>query len=373
MLTKLTISNFRNIESLTLDPLGRITLIAGKNGVGKTAVLEALGFLSGPDNPELCAMAGALRGLSVLGRDSVFRDLFHNFDTSSRIRIAAYGSWGNRSRTLEVFLQDHQQTDAFRYNARVPGVPGNTDQLSISAIEDDAEIVFKYRHNNRQEYISRAWLVAQQLSTVPFAPPLTSQGIRQERQMVPHRPNSAFMPALQRDDPQTNATRLSRLQLEGDETKLLNLIRPIEPRLERLLLISVEDIPVIHAYLQGSSRPIPVHLLGEGLNRILRLGLVMSEVSGGMLLVDEIENGLHHSAQREIFSILYRLAEELDVQIVATTHSRECVRKAHESRASLSDDAFAFYRLDYHDGQVLPVRYDAEMLDVVIEHNMEIR
>ena len=191
--------------------------------------------------------------------------------------------------------------------------------------------------------------------------------------MVPHRPTSMFMPALQRDDPQTNATRLSRLQLEGDESKLLNLIRPIESRLERLLLISVEDIPVIHAYLRGSPRPIPVHLLGEGLNRMLRLGLVMSEASGGMLLVDEIENGLHHSAQREIFSILYSLAEELNVQIVATTHSRECVRKAHESRASLCDDAFAFYRLDYHDGQVLPVRYDAEMLDVAIEHNMEIR
>ena len=370
MLTKLTVSNFRNIESLTLDPLGRITLIAGKNGVGKTAVLEALWLLSGPDNPELCARVGAMRGLSVPGRSYVFRDLFHNFDTGGRIGITAYGDWGNRSRTLEVFLRDHQQTDALRYNAHVPG---NTDQLSISSMEDDVEIVFRYRHHNRREYISRAWFVAEQLSVVPFAPPLTGQGVRQERQVVPNRPNSVFMSALHRDDPQTNANRLSRLQLEGQDSKLLNLIFPIEPRLERLALISIEDTPVIHAYLKDTTRPVPVHLLGEGLNRMLRLGLAMSEVSGGLLLVDEIENGLHHSVQREIFSILYSLAEELDVQIVATTHSRECVRKAHESRACLSDDAFAFYRLDYYDGQVLPVQYDAEMLDVAIEHNMEIR
>ena len=370
MLTKLTVSNFRNIESLTLDPLGRITLIAGKNGVGKTAVLEALWLLSGPDNPELCARVGAMRGLSVPGRSYVFRDLFHNFDTGGRIGITAYGDWGNRSRTLEVFLRDHQQTDALRYNAHVPG---NTDQLSISSMEDDVEIVFRYRHNDRREYISRAWMVAEQLTAVPFAPPLTNQGIRQERKVVPHQPTSGFMPALHRDDPQTSATRLSRLQLEGDEAKLLSLIHPIEPRLERLTLISVVDTPVIHAYLRDSPRPIPAHLLGEGLNRMLRLGLLMNEVSGGLLLVDEIENGLHHSAQREIFSILYSLADDLDVQIVATTHSRECVRKAHESRASLRDDAFAFYRLDYYDGQVLPVRYDSEMLDVAIEHNMEIR
>ena len=38
MLTKLSVTNFRNLDSLTLDPLGRVTLIAGKNGVGKTAV-----------------------------------------------------------------------------------------------------------------------------------------------------------------------------------------------------------------------------------------------------------------------------------------------------------------------------------------------
>ncbi len=370
MLTKLTISNFRNIESLTLDPLGRITLIAGKNGVGKTAVLEALWLLSGADNPELCARLGAMRGMSAPGRDYVFRDLFHDFDTGGRIGIVAYGDWGNRSRRLDVFLQDHQQTDALRYNARVPG---NTDQLSITSMEDDVEIVFRYKHNDRKEYRSRAWMVAEQLSAVPFAPPLTSQGIRQERQTVPHRPSSVFMTALHRDDPQTNATRLSRLQLEGQDSRLLNLIHPIEPRLERLALISIEDTPVIHAYLRDVTKPIPVHLLGEGLNRMLRLGLAMSEVSGGMLLVDEIENGLHHSVQKEIFSILYSLAEELDVQIVATTHSRECVRKAHKSSTPLMDNAFAFYRLDYYDGQVLPVRYDAEMLDVAIEHNMEIR
>ena len=181
------------------------------------------------------------------------------------------------------------------------------------------------------------------------------------------------MPALHRDDPQTNATRLSRLQLEGDESKLLNLIRPIEPRLERLTLISVEDTPVIHAYLRDVTRPVPVHLLGEGLNRMLRLGLAINEVSGGMLLVDEIENGLHHKVHEELFSTLQSLAREFDVQIVATTHSGECIRAAHQALKTSKEYEFAYYRLDVYDGNVSAVGFDREMLDTAIEFNMGIR
>ena len=53
MLTSFTVTNFRNLESVTLERLGRMTLIGGKNGVGKTALLEALWLLAGSDLPEL--------------------------------------------------------------------------------------------------------------------------------------------------------------------------------------------------------------------------------------------------------------------------------------------------------------------------------
>ena len=57
---------------------------------------------------------------------------------------------------------------------------------------------------------------------------------------------------------------------------------------------------------------------------MLGLVLSMSEASGGLLLIDEIENGLHHSVQEEVFSMLLELAKSFDVQIFATTHSEEC-------------------------------------------------
>ncbi len=42
MYTSFKIENFRGFDHLELDDLARINLIAGKNNVGKTSVLESL-------------------------------------------------------------------------------------------------------------------------------------------------------------------------------------------------------------------------------------------------------------------------------------------------------------------------------------------
>ena len=91
MLTEIEVKNFRGFRSLKMNDLGRITLIGGKNGVGKTALLEALWIFSGSDLPELSERINALRGLPALGPDSVFQDMFFDYDIGSRIKIAARG------------------------------------------------------------------------------------------------------------------------------------------------------------------------------------------------------------------------------------------------------------------------------------------
>ena len=106
---------------------------------------------------------------------------------------------------------------------------------------------------------------------------------------------------------------------------------------------------------------------------MLGLVLSMSEASGGLLLIDEIENGLHHSVQEEVFSILLDLAKSFDVQIFATTHSNECIRAAHRTLREYGPQELAFYRLDRVNEQVKVVSFDDEMLETATEFNMEIR
>lgn len=372
MLTSLSVSNFRNLKSVILERLGRITLIAGKNGAGKTALLEALWLLSGPDLPELTTRLNSFRGLPILGPENIFRDIFRDFAPQAQITLSAHGDWGNLPRKLDIHLQDRKQTTTLRSDSLARS---NIERLTRPQDESEIEVVFTYQHSDKKKYVSRAWWIAEQLTPTGSGPAVTvtGEGIRQERQKVQKRATSVFMAAVHREDLQTIASRLGKLQLLGEEDRILEFIHPLEPRLRGLVPITIRNTPVIHAHIDGANRPMPIQLLGEGLNRMLVLALSMSEAIGGLLLVDEIENGLHHSVQEEVFSMLLDLARAFDVQVFATTHSDECITAAHQALARQAQEEFAYYRLERTNGDVSAVRFDREMLETAIAHNMGIR
>ena len=374
MLTELTVTNFRNLKDVSLENLGRITLIAGKNGAGKTALLEALWLLSGPDVPELGMRLNVFRGLPITGPDTIFRDLFRNFDIGQDITVSARGDWGSRPRELEISLQDRKQ---------LPAIPANildkalTERSTRPQAEGEFEIVFDYRHDDGNEYTSRAWWVqeVQEMPTPVGLGPIEvgSEGIRQEQQRVVGRSNSTFMASLHRDNLQAVASRFGELQLKGKDAEILSILRPLEPRLKGLVPITIRNATVIYAIIEGSNRPIPIQLLGEGLNRMLNLALAMGTATGGLLLIDEIENGLHHTVLPEVFATLLVMARAFDVQVFATTHSAECIRAAHEALKEADQHESAFYRLQRINGEIKAVGFDHEMLETAIFHEMEVR
>ena len=374
MLTELTVTNFRNLKDVSLENLGRITLIAGKNGVGKTALLEALWLLSGSDMPELGTRLNAFRGLPVTSPDTIFRDLFRNFDTQRHIRMTAHGDWGSLPRELDISLQDKEMTQALRSDILEKA---SIERSTRPQAEGEFEIVFKYRHHNGRVHTSRAWWVQEVQEVLnPVGTSqvtVTGEGIRQERQMVTGRPTSVFMASLHRDDLQTVATRFGELQLKGKDAEILRLLCPLEPRLKRLVPITIRNATVIHANIEGSNRPIPIQLLGEGLNRMFGLALAMGTATGGLLLIDEIENGLHHTVLEEVFVTLLEMARTFDVQVFATTHSAECIRAAHEALNEVGQHESAFYRLQRINGEIKAVDFDHEMLETAIAHKMEVR
>ena len=48
-LPDLKIRGFRGLSDFTIPHMGRVTLLTGMNGIGKTTVLEAIGVYASPD------------------------------------------------------------------------------------------------------------------------------------------------------------------------------------------------------------------------------------------------------------------------------------------------------------------------------------
>ena len=370
MYRSFTIKNFRCFDELTVEGMGRINLIAGKNNVGKTALLEALWLLSGPDLPGSSQRIDSFRGLPWAGLDAAFYDIFLDNDPQNRVKITAQGDWEtNTLRKLEIYLSQRSRT----YSTTSGGLESSAiQQMTRTQDESEHEIVFDYLHDDGKKYTSRAWCTHHQPMQPAPGVPIGREGIVQERDRIHNISYAAFMPALYRRDLYVTATMFSAIQLRGEDDKVLRLIRPLEPRLNRLTIISIDNVPVIHAYLNGMKRPMPIQLLGEGLNRVLALALSMSEATGSLLLIDEIENGLHHRVHSAVFPTLLKLAKELDVQIFATTHSSECIRTAYNSFEEEDKAEFAFYRLSRVNEDVKAVYFDNEMMETSIEFRMRL-
>lgn len=125
--------------------------------------------------------------------------------------------------------------------------------------------------------------------------------------------------------------------LTPEEDTVLATLRTIEPDIER-----IAPVGAVRRGLDGHSRDgiavkvagqrVPIGSLGDGIWRLLGIALALVRARGGILLVDEIDTGLHYSVLEKMWRLVYETAKRLDVQVFATTHSRDC----YESLAAIA-------------------------------------
>jgi AAA15 family ATPase/GTPase len=75
--------------------------------------------------------------------------------------------------------------------------------------------------------------------------------------------------------------------------------------------------------------------MGDGIWRMLGIAIGLVTAKDGILLVDEIDTGLHYAVMSDMWRLVERTAERLNVQVFATTHSRDC----YESLASIAHES----------------------------------
>jgi AAA15 family ATPase/GTPase len=76
--------------------------------------------------------------------------------------------------------------------------------------------------------------------------------------------------------------------------------------------------------LSDSSLPVPIGSMGDGIWRILGLALSTISARGGVLLIDEIDTGLHFTVMSDMWKLIWKMANRLNLQVFATTHNSDC-------------------------------------------------
>ena len=167
-------------------------------------------------------------------------------------------------------------------------------------------------------------------------------------------------------------------EFEARAVQALKLIYGDE--VDRVAMVADEDRVTPQRYrrrpvvkVEGQDRPVPLKSLGDGAVRIFGTALAIANSSGGFFVIDEAENGIHYSVQPDFWKMVLASASEYNVQVLATTHSWDCVVGFSKAASDLEDVDGLLLRVERMGESIRTVEYSEEELEVVAEQGIEVR
>jgi AAA15 family ATPase/GTPase len=364
MYSSLNINNFRCFRDLAFEPLAQMNLIAGKNNVGKTALLEAIWMRHGYQNPELGLRVDIFRGLAAFKNEEIMSPLFNNFDQRKEIVITSTDSKGRKAKLKISRIKSSTITVPFNFEKYKPKggekPTANNSELTLSESTDisSSEVRFEFFPYEGKSIKSKAYFHKGDLKFDQATKLEDTQGI--------------YLSSNQLESPNVLAERFGNLEIKKAEHDIIQILKIIEPGLSKLIVRVVGSIPIIYGDI-GYDKMIPLPLMGEGIGRLLRIALGISDATNGIVLIDEIENGLHYKVMKKIWKAIAKLSSTYSTQIFATTHSMEAIIAAHEAFSEDEKYDFLLHRLERIKGKISNIVYDRESLGAAIKSKFEIR
>jgi AAA15 family ATPase/GTPase len=173
-------------------------------------------------------------------------------------------------------------------------------------------------------------------------------------------------------NPRQDAIDYNRVVQRRKKKQVEELLKSVEPNLQAIETLQTGNEPLLYADV-NLSEMIPVTQMGQGFNRLLKIYSEIVAAEAKVLLIDEIENGLHHSVLPTIWRGLFHAAAEIGVQIFATTHSWECVLAADAAAREERPYALNLIRLDRVEDNIKATIVDEQALNTAKELKWEMR
>jgi predicted ATPase len=369
MIDSLHIAGFKLFRDLTLPKLGRLNLFVGENNTGKSCLLEAIGLYAGRNpvvdilNTASLRSQEALRPWEADGTNEEGTSLTHPvFDLFHREGLPPVGKIypilieriGDANPLIVNISHYDIITDDDGIRRYVPALPGHVTvdhlELALQVIRGDKQV---------------ALITRKQL---PLRPRLmdTERMPNDGALIVSHLPAVGFS--------EEKAASLWDALIQGPgQEQVLKWMRMLDSRIEALDYIAGRlRTRIALLKVKGESR-IQLGSMGDGLRRMFHIGLAMATASKGILLIDEFENGLHWRVQRELWAALGRAAQEFEVQIFATTHSRDCVGGFVSASKELNIPDSKMYRLERKGEEIYAVDTPLINVEAALELNGEVR
>ena len=347
LLTSFGAVHYRGIDGLSLPRLSHANLVTGVNGIGKTALLEAIWLFTGRYNPMLLWNVNVQRSANPV-LDPVAR--------LSGGKLELHGVENGAS---------HQLVCLFEKVADIaqPATNGNALEQNLAQLPVAGRIDTYLDGEPASGHIGGVqptpWGIVTHGNPVP---PMT-------------RPHCIIDGTkFQLDTSGEYLQRYSDMVRENRKGELTNAISLVLPKVKGVEILTDKMGVSYLSAVTTDGVQLPLHDLGGGVVRLSRLLLSFFTARDGLLLADEMENGVHHSVLGEVWRFVRRWMREWNVQFVATTHSAECIEAAMTVFADAPED-LSIHNLFMNDttGKVEAATFTGETLEGARDLDLEFR
>jgi len=310
---EIEIKNYKLFKDFRADGFGRVNLIGGKNNVGKTAFMEAIGI-----------------NAHAIDIESLFSAIvFVNFQRNKLEN-------SNIDNPKELFEKTSQ------YYSK-----SNIREVGFSIIRGYGKVEYSFKIDGR-EIILNANEFSYQINKID---------------------NIYFIDSFGFSNFWLKEVYISVQRKDKEET-LNSYINQFDPNIEKFKIF--DNSP--ECRLKDSKEYRDINEFGGGLKQFVSIISALYACENGYLFIDEIDNGIHYSKLDLLLEIIITLSTEQNVQLFATTHSKECIEFYARVAKKLKDKDTKFIKLTKLEnrGVIAGVR-DYDMLQYALEDGHEVR
>lgn len=371
-LPNLSITNFRGIRQLSINQLGRVTLITGLNEIGKTTVLEAVRVYAtrGDQDVLLELLRSRDEFVEVLNED---RDLVMFPDYTALF----FGRRTTPDQSISIGLVSDQ--DRLKIETVDVKDLSEPQKNLFSKLNSEANQAIKVIYRDTESVLP--WLTGiPSLSERDWFNPvprvLRRIGLSDQDMPDPIRCES-LGPGLPYDHRLANFW--DKIVLTPLETLVQKALRLTGQKIDRIAVVGKDHERFgrsgrrIVIKMNDQAQPVPLKSLGDGIKRLFAAGLALAVSSNGFLVIDEVENGIHYSIQHEFWRMILEAAHEYNIQILATTHSFDCIKAFASAAAEIEESNGLLVRLEGDNGDIRAIEYTEQELEIASNYDIEVR
>ncbi len=315
MISSVNIQGYRGLNHFEMNGLGRVNLLVGTNNSGKTSVLEAISLLMSNGDPIalwqiawrrgerfVIQIPSAERDPAAVNRQQVELEVCHLFaghdiHTGSKFTVSAKNENPERHVTFSIVeLSPKDRAELFGPSGDIS--PPSRWAMQVKGSPQPSVQVFPLTRN---------------LGITPEVF-VGSRRVRSHH----NEPSPSVFVTTDSLGVSELVSFWNKIALTPQESLVLKALKFIDPEIERIAI----QAPTQPYFGPGGGRggfivkrlgieqPIPVGSMGDGIWRMLALAIAITQCRGGMLLIDEIDTGLHYSVMAQMWQLIFSAAKE---------------------------------------------------------------